>query len=306
MLAAADRGIRGARIAAGQSQIYGDVKHTFADHVGQASFAAGWADDVVVERWSLPATEFPEHRIARHRLVVEVGSVPVPAAWTEDGARLREQVIAPRAIQVVPQGSTTRALCRGEFNFAAIEFSSALMRRLLDGHAPADSEMLVLRRNVSDPVAHGLTCQILTELATPTERLYGETLGVALAVHLLERYGRAPVGAKRFKGRLSSVQARRVLEHISANLESRLSVAALAGEAGLSEAHFARAFRATFNEPPHRLVLRMRLERALRLVTTDGLGPAEAAIAAGFCDQAHLTNAMRRHFGVTPGGLTKS
>ena len=78
-------------------------------------------------------------------------------------------------------------------------------------------------------------------------------------------------------------------------------MAALAAEAGLSDAHFARAFRTTFGEPPHRLVLRWRLERAERLIARAGLAPAEAALAAGFHDQSHLTNTMRRHLGTTPG-----
>lgn len=90
-----------------------------------------------------------------------------------------------------------------------------------------------------------------------------------------------------------------------ANLDKRLSIAALAREAGLSDAHFARAFRATFNEAPHRVILRWRLERAARLVTKRGCSLAEAATAAGFCDQAHFTNAMRRHFGESPGTLMR-
>jgi AraC family transcriptional regulator len=108
------------------------------------------------------------------------------------------------------------------------------------------------------------------------------------------------------KGRLPSIQARHVLDYVHANLDGRLSVSARANEAGLSDAYFARAFRAIFNEPPHRLILRWRLERATRLVRTQGVSLADAAIAAGFCDQAHFTNSMRRHFGMTPRSLFKS
>jgi AraC family transcriptional regulator len=89
------------------------------------------------------------------------------------------------------------------------------------------------------------------------------------------------------------------------NLDGRLSVSALAHLAGLSEAHFARAFRATFNEPPHRLVLRWRMERAARLIRLEGLSLAEAAAASGFCDQSHFTNAVRRHYGKSPGSLLR-
>jgi excisionase family DNA binding protein len=91
-----------------------------------------------------------------------------------------------------------------------------------------------------------------------------------------------------------------------ANLDARLSVSALAKVAGLSDAHFARAFRATSGEPPHKLVLRWRLERAAKLVAGKGVSLAEAAVAVGFCDQAHFTNATRRQFGAPPASLLKN
>jgi AraC family transcriptional regulator len=176
------------------------------------------------------------------------------------------------------------------------------MSRLLDGReSNASSEQLVPRRNVPDSVAHYLARAVITELSHPTERLYGEMLCLTLAMHMLRTYGRARIDA--VTGRLSPVQARHALEYIHANLHDDLSVHALAREAGLSEAHFARAFRATFNEAPHRLVLRWRLERAMRLIKLNNFSLADAAAAAGFYDQSHLTNAVRRHFATSPGSI---
>jgi AraC-like DNA-binding protein len=68
----------------------------------------------------------------------------------------------------------------------------------------------------------------------------------------------------KFKGRLSSIQAKHVLEYMHVNLDGHLSISELARESGLSDDSSAKAFRATFNEPPHRLILRFRLERAAR------------------------------------------
>ena len=214
--------------------------------------------------------------------------------------------MAPGGIHLLPQGLTSQSHWRQTLDFASFEFASSLIDRLFDGRAPPPSEQFIAYRNVPDPIAYDLTRCILTELAAPTERVYGEMLCVALAVHLLLRSGRTGVDAVRFKGRLSSAQARRVLDYIHANLDGHLAVSGLAREAGLSDAYFARAFRSTFNEPPHRLILRWRLERAVRLVSIHGFSLADAAIAAGFCDQAHFTNSMRRHFGVTPRTLFKS
>jgi AraC family transcriptional regulator len=180
-----------------------------------------------------------------------------------------------------------------------------LMVRLLHGLAAAPSEQIIWHRNVRAPTASDLTCRVVRELANPTEPVYGEMLCLAMTVHLLRQYRCTGLDALRFKARLSAVQTCLVLDYMHANLGGRLTVSVLAHEVGLSEAYFARAFHATFKKPPHRLVLRWRLERAARLVAKTGYSLAEAAMAAGFCDQAHLTNAMRRHFGKTPGNLPR-
>lgn len=293
------------RVPAKRSVFYDDLHSSLAARKGYSSRAAGWSEDVIFERWGLPPMEWPDHTMSRHRIGVIVTSSPIPCSWTEGCGRRRTGTYLPGSINIMPQGLTTRAEWTQHVELATFELSPALVKRLLDGREPAPSEQLIESRCIYDPFAHDIALRLAAELASPTERLYGELLCLAFGIHVLRRYGRGKIDALRFAGRLSPSQARRVLERMRANLDGRLSVSALAHEAGLSEAYFARAFRATFREPPHRLVLRWRIERAVRLVAKTGCSLAEAASAAGFCDQAHFTNTMRRHFGRTPGALTK-
>jgi AraC family transcriptional regulator len=287
-----------------QSRHFAVLRHTLATQVGYSSAAAGWSDDVVVELWYLPPWEWPEHIIRQDRMVVHIGSDPVSAAWNDDG-RLREGVIPPGTAHVFPQGSLSQGWWSQRLNLASFNFSSTLFERLLEGRVGTASELLIEHRNQPDRFAFDQARRILNELVSPTEALYGDMLCRGLAVHLLRCYGRPRVDAPGFRGRLSQIESRRVLDYMHANLDCRLSVSALAKVAGLSDAYFARAFCATFGEPPHKLVLRWRLERAAKLVARKGVSLAEAAVAVGFCDQAHFTNAMRRHFGVSPASLLK-
>jgi AraC family transcriptional regulator len=130
-------------------------------------------------------------------------------------------------------------------------------------------------------------------------------LSVALAVHLLNEFRRDRANAPRIKGRLSAARTRRVLEFMRANLGETISISSLAQQAAISEAHFARAFRATLGESPHQLLLRWRLQWAQRLIEKQKLSAAEAAAATGFYDQAHFTNTMRKRLGITPGRVRK-
>lgn len=299
LIAAQDSGI-----TADRSKLYRIFARGLADQVGRSSVAAGWSQDLVVESWSLPPTEYFNHTAARHRLVVCLGSRPVFVRWNDDGCA-GEAMISPGASHLMPQGMTSVTHWHEPLQIASFELSSAVIERLLDGRVPAPAEQLTGFRNATDPIAYDLTRRVVTELMQPTESLYGEMLCLAMAVHLLRRYGRKAVRAAKGNGRLSAIQARRVLDYMHANLDNRLSVRAIASVVGMSEAYFARAFRATFKESPHRVVLRWRLERAARLLAKTRCSLAEAATAAGFCDQAHLTNAMRRHFGKTPGALMR-
>jgi AraC family transcriptional regulator len=260
-----------------------------------SSIATGWTDEIIAEVSSIPESDFPEHRTVSYRLLVNL-CPPTPYAWRDEGRRW-ETVFAPEAIAFLPHGTLNRP-CSGPFKFATFAFVPSLVARSIDKE-PVDPEASFAdRRNVFYPIAYTLTRQIIAELASPTERLYGETLCVTLAVHLLNTYRRDGPNAPRMKCRLSAAQARRVLEFMRANLGVSISIPSLAAHAAISEAHFARAFRATYGEPPHRLLLRWRLQWVQRLIES----AAEAAIVAGFCDQAHLTNAMRKHFGITPCG----
>jgi helix-turn-helix protein/AraC-like protein len=69
---------------------------------------------------------------------------------------------------------------------------------------------------------------------------------------------------------------------------------------GPSRYQVLRSFRDEVGMPPHAWLAQLRVARARKLLET-GQRPAEAAAAAGFADQAHLTRWFRRVVGVTPG-----
>jgi AraC-like DNA-binding protein len=69
---------------------------------------------------------------------------------------------------------------------------------------------------------------------------------------------------------------------------------------GASPTHLVRAFRRTFGLPPHAYLIGRRIDCARKLLL-DGLPIAEAATAAGFYDQAHLSRHFVRYLGIPPG-----
>lgn len=79
-------------------------------------------------------------------------------------------------------------------------------------------------------------------------------------------------------------------------------IAATAGQAGKSRAHFSRIFRRATGLSPLDYRRQSRVAVA-RSAITDGASLASAAAIAGFADQAHMTREMRSILGVSPGAL---
>jgi AraC-like DNA-binding protein len=89
-------------------------------------------------------------------------------------------------------------------------------------------------------------------------------------------------------------------EHAAQNVPLR----ALSAHAGLSPFHLCRVFAAATGMTPHAYQSHLRVRRARTLLTT-GLPISEAATAAGFYDQAHLTRHFTRITGLTPGEFAR-
>ena len=91
-----------------------------------------------------------------------------------------------------------------------------------------------------------------------------------------------------------------VLEFMRAHLAGVLTLETLAAVAGLSPFHFLREFKRAHHATPQQMLMALRLFDAKQRLAS-GEPPAEVAAAAGLTDQAHLTRAFVRRYGVTPG-----
>ncbi len=80
----------------------------------------------------------------------------------------------------------------------------------------------------------------------------------------------------------------------------RLSVDDLAQAAGLSRAHFSRAFRDAFGESPHAYLLTRRLERAAALLRNTDRSVAEICFSVGLLSVGSFTSSFTRTYGVPP------
>jgi AraC-like DNA-binding protein len=90
-----------------------------------------------------------------------------------------------------------------------------------------------------------------------------------------------------------------VIDYLRAHLAERPTLQDLAAVAGLSPFHFLRRFRSQYHVTPQQMLMALRLHDAKRRLAA-GEAAAQVAAASGLADQAHLTRAFQRRYGVTP------
>lgn len=122
---------------------------------------------------------------------------------------------------------------------------------------------------------------------------------------LTARSGNSPVplpgaGIPRSRTPLPPWRLRRVVAHIDAHLEDPITLADLAGVAGLSRMHFAAQFRVATGLRPHEYLLRRRIDHARHLLAEPRSKLVDVALSVGFQTQAHFTTVFKRIVGETP------
>lgn len=90
---------------------------------------------------------------------------------------------------------------------------------------------------------------------------------------------------------------------IIGNLHRKITVQELAQVACLSASRFHEVFRDVAGVTPHQFLIQTRLEQAVQLLTTTQLSVSEISYRTGFSSQSALTNALRKHKGITPSKL---
>ncbi len=135
-------------------------------------------------------------------------------------------------------------------------------------------------------------------MAGPLQSQFCDGLMVALLSYLLEHYSQPQQPAQ--ASTLGGARLRRVLAYMDQHLGEAVSNQQLADLCAMSPAHFSREFHAALGLPPHRYLMKMRLEKARDLLLAGGHAMADIADLCGFHDGSHFSRAFTRHFGAPP------
>jgi AraC family transcriptional regulator len=288
-----------------QSGTVASIEQLVAESVVESSRGRLWPGFEVM-RARLPGGLLEVDGLHTHTLAVNVGH-----AFRLDGrvdGHAANGSMATGAIKIVEAGIRSRWMWDGSAPIEMLHVSLAddVVRASAAELDVSLDPSIPTRIAVDDARLERLIRLLGDELQQrAVSSLVAEALRVELVTHLLITHsslaGRAVV--RRPKRRLGARTLRLLDDYIETHLGHDVSLGDLAALAGVSRFHFARTFRETVGQPPHRYVLGRRIERARELLRSPSLPLREIAARTGFADQSHLTRQIKRAYGATPGAL---
>ena len=104
------------------------------------------------------------------------------------------------------------------------------------------------------------------------------------------------------EGFRSLCRARDLLSEVG---DEPVSIEQVARAVAISPFHFIRQFEAVFGETPHQFRIRVRLERAKRLLAAGQHSVTEVCMEVGFSSLGSFSDSFTRRLGVTPSAYRR-
>ena len=166
----------------------------------------------------------------------------------------------------------------------------------------ADRIELIEQERVNDPVLMHLGFALRAGVEAPEahDSMYGDALATALSVHLLREYSSTSLVLPDPHCGLPREKLKRAIAYIHDQLQTSLTVSAIAREVCMSPHHFTLLFKQSTGQSPYQYVIDTRTRKARDLLASRKHSISEIAHQVGFADQSHLTRHIKRLFGITP------
>jgi AraC family transcriptional regulator len=265
--------------------------------IGSSSANAAWRDLIRVEQHGRPPFEI-EHTLVWDTIIVHRG--PGTLEQHVGGGPLQKIIIAPGDVHIYPSGETVYARTAQATEYVVIQLAPNVL-------SAAASELgspvkLTGFRGGRDIQVERIATLFEAELRSGSSsgRLYGESLGMALAAHVMQHDSEGRSNPPEHKGGLPGRTLKTALEYIHAHTTQDIPLQALANVMHMSVFHFCRLFKQSTGFTPHQYLLHLRMEEAKRLLRSSNLNIAEIGQQVGFDDQSHFGATFRKVTGMTP------
>jgi AraC family transcriptional regulator len=269
-----------------------------------ASYHTGWKG-LTFTHYCHPPHKTVEHCLLQHSLVITDPKSCFQAERLLDG-KFKHYAHGNGRVDLIPAFLSHWTNWDREVEFSVIAICPTLLNQTTQELIQCEIE-LIPQLAIDDPVIQQLALALKTEIQTGcmSGRLYGESLGTALAARLVRNYAVSKPSLEFKANCLPRSQLERVIDYMKANLTQDLSILDLATLTGMSASHFSRSFKQSVGFSPYQYLMQQRVERAKQLLKQQAISISDIALDCGFANQTHLTKVFRQMIGMTPKAYQK-
>ena len=261
----------------------------------------GW-ERLVLHRFEVPALDVELAPSNSHKVTVHLGGTVLIKRTCE--GRHDRRWSDKGLTSLIPAGVPTTRSFQGKADFLVAFVDREVVSEVAESVFERDPDHVRLVESFAekDETLEQLCYLMMAEAQSGNTgtRLYTDNMTRAIALHLLRSYStnslKLPVSA----GVLAGWRLNRVVDYMHAHIDQNLPLHQLAATAGLSPSHFARAFRAATGEPPHRYLVRLRVEKARHLLELTRLPIIDISLQCGFDQSTHFATMFRKCVGLSP------
>jgi AraC family transcriptional regulator len=255
---------------------------------------------LIVEKHKMLAMEIPEHEHAAFCLHMQT-SAPVQMEWWSEG-KYGQELPGPGSLIFLTPGTRDRLRWNRSSERLVVSLDESYLFRAAQELERKGGLSFKNQWMFQDRQLKLLLLEIQREMEADwtTGSLYGDLLGMALSVALIQKYAGNVPAVPFATGGISKARLKHVIDYIHENDHVDLRLQDLARVANMSLFHFARVFRAAMGISPHRYLLDQKLDRAKALLRLGTRTVAEVAAETGFSKPGHFARAFRRRVGVSP------
>jgi AraC family transcriptional regulator len=257
---------------------------------------------VEVHRYRLTSPPVVEYSVPYIMVVLPHPDKPYQAEMTIGGKTLTASIDSS-CVAIVPAGVPRTVRDSSEpVEVTAIFLDPLTVSHIARAVTGVDFPEVIPQFGIVDPLIRSIGTMLDAELASehPKPRIYAESLAGALAAQIFARYtvlslvNDTRLRASPWPGILRSID---FIEH---HLDRELRLSDMAAAANMSKYHFAKSFRQVIGIPPHQYLVRVRVEKARKLLGDCALSVEEVASRVGYADKEHFSEQFLKIVGTTP------
>ena len=278
-----------------------DLPHYVPGEIWLDAVDGRWSE-LSIRGYKYKPSDISAPRLSDYLIVLYTGG-PTRMTRHVDGPRITSDIVFGD-ISLLTRSVESEWCWKDNIEVLHIYLDPGLVQRVMNTVFDRDvadvhlRDVLKVRDDLLTGMGHALIREASSDLSGT--RLYAESIGHQLCIHLLRNYFDLKFAGPLPAGKLDHPKMRQVQNFIDEHLGDNLTLVSLANVAGVSASYFGHLFRNSFGVAPHQYLLKRRLDRARTLLQNDRQPIAEIASVTGFSDQSHLTRHFKRQFGVTP------